>query len=139
MKTKTFFIVLVMSIFLIDHVYSQTKPSDNYGITVTKVAKMGKGGPEETDLISGKVTGTNLTSLQIVIYTKAGGKWWVQPTTENPYTLILSNGTWQNEIYLGNQYAILLVTKSFKPKNTLTTLPQTDNSVKAIEVVNAVQ
>lgn len=139
MKTKTFFIVMVTTIFFVNQIFSQTKPSGNYEITVTKVAKMGKGGPEETDLISGKVTGTNLTSLQIVIYTKAGGKWWVQPTTENPYTLILSNGTWQNEIYLGNQYAIILVTKSFKPKNTLITLPQLDNSVKAIEVVNALQ
>jgi hypothetical protein len=103
------------------------------------VAKLGKGGPNETDLISGKATGPNLTSLQIVIYAKAGGKWWVQPTIENPYTLILSDGSWQNDIYLGNQYAILLVTKSFKPQSTVSTLPQLDVNVKAIEIVNAKQ
>ena len=139
MKTKAFLLLSVMILFVVNQVYSQTKTSSNYSITLTKVAKLGKGGPNETDLISGKVTGTNLKLLQIVIYAKAGGKWWLQPTIENPFTLILSDGSWQNEIYLGNQYAILLVTKSFKPQSIVTTLPQLDSNIKAIEIVNARQ
>ncbi len=137
MKIKTLILLFGLTIFAEFQLFSQTSGTKNYVITFSRVAKRGIGGPNQTDIISGKVVGRNLNLLQIVIYTKAGGKWWVQPTTENPYTAILTDSTWQNEIHLGNQYAILIVTRSFIPQNTYTTLPQIDTNVKAVEIINA--
>jgi hypothetical protein len=122
-------------ILLNGNLYGQTGQAAKYDIAFTKIPGAG-GGPAITKIISGKATGPDLSSFYIVIYAKAGGKWWVQPITDNPYTKITS-GIWQNETHLGIEYAALLVKKSYKPSNTLITLPQTDNLVLAIKIVEA--
>lgn len=135
MKTLTQFFIAVSIIMLYSNIPAQNKQTIKYEITFTKIPRSGSG-PDITEIISGTVKGTGLSDLYIVIYAKAGGKWWVQPTTASPYTKI-TTGTWQNETHLGIQYAALLVKKSYKPNNTIVTLPQTDDNVLAIKIVDA--
>jgi len=136
MRTKSFILLGLLTFLIFGNGMAQTPNSKNYKITLNKIPGSG-GGPDITKIISGKVEGKDVSSLLIVIYAKAGGKWWVQPTTDNPFTKINTSGLWQNETHLGIQYGVLLVYKSFKPQNTYTTLPQTDNSVVSVIVVDA--
>ncbi len=125
-----FFVILISS-----SVYSQSNSSTKIQIAFTQVPGSGSG-PDKTSLISGKVTGNGVDNLQIVIYTKAGGKWWIQPTTENPFTEI-KKGKFQTETHLGSQYAAILVKRGYKPSNTCITLPKEGDNVISIAIVDA--
>ena len=130
-------ILVGLILFGIDNAYSQTVNCvGNYEIEFTKVPEAG-GGPAITKLIAGKLEGTNFSGLRIVLYAKAGGKWWVQPTTENPFTSIGKDGKWQNETHLGIQYAAIIVSKTYKPSSKLQTLPAIESDVHGICITDA--
>lgn len=138
MKTKSLMLFVSVLLLGLTNLFAQTANSKSYQVTFKTIPTSGSG-PEKTSIISGRVTGPDASSLQIIIYAKGGDKWWIQPTTENPLTMVSNDGTWQNETHLGTQYAAILVKKSFKPGNTLNNLPQPDDSVLSISVVNAKQ
>ena len=76
-------------------------------------------------LLKGCVYGVVPHNYRIVLYARTN-IWYVQPIVSKPFTNIKKNGRWKNRTHLGNEYAALLVKKSFKPENTLADLPNTD-------------
>jgi hypothetical protein len=82
-----------------------------------------KGGPLKQGRIAGRVDGitaANASSYRVVIYSKTDD-WWVQPTAAQPYTMLDDRGNFDEEIYLGSEYAVLFVTDSFT--NALPRIP----------------
>jgi hypothetical protein len=61
---------------------------------------------------------------RMVLYSKAGGLWWLQPLVGSPFTAILPDKQWRNEVYLGADYAALLVHASYHPADVLRALPE---------------
>jgi hypothetical protein len=85
------------------------KPS----IEFTVIPTAGAGGPEKEVPIAGQVVGFR-PGQRIVLFAKAG-KWWVQPTVDQPFTTIGSDSKWANSIHLGSEYAALLVEAGYRP------------------------
>ena len=87
--------------------------------------------------IAGTVSGVQDESkVKVVIYCYTGGKWWVQPYADNPYTDV-QGGKWSTDIHLGHQYAALLVNPStYKPTATAHNLPGIGHGVLARVQVN---
>jgi hypothetical protein len=74
-----------------------------------------RGGPFNTDRIAGRVTGitpSNADDYRIVIYAKTL-EWFVQPREDTPFTTLAANGEFDLKIYLGSEYAVLLVSSSY--------------------------
>ena len=80
--------------------------------------------------IGGRAAGIR-PGQRIVIYTKSG-VWWVQPLTSEPFTTVGPDGTWENTIHLGMEYAALLVDGGYRPANTRDALPPLGGGVIAI-------
>lgn len=73
------------------------------------------GGASSNDRIAGKVEGitaTNAAMYRVVIYSKTDD-WWVQPTAAAPLTMLNEDGTFEEEIHTGSEYAVLLVPESY--------------------------
>lgn len=102
-------------------------------IAITVVPHAGAGGPEGTEIISGKVAGESSNHVRVVVYAFAGGNWWVQPTTAEPLTDVNEAGEWTTETHLGTSYAALLVKPSYRPENVIVRLPSVDGDVIAID------
>ena len=102
-------------------------------ITITVVPRAGAGGPEETEVIPGKVTGEDPSHVRVVVYAFAGGNWWVQPTTAEPLTDVNDTGEWTTETHLGTSYTALLVKPSYRPRNVLAQLPPVGGEVIAVD------
>lgn len=83
-------------------------------------------------LIAGKVTGNCPASARVVIYALAGGRWWVQPYADQPFTPVGTDGTWSTETHLGSIYAVLLVTADFRAEPTLSSIPAVGGPVLAV-------
>ncbi|HEY7405452.1 MAG TPA: hypothetical protein VIB39_18135 [Candidatus Angelobacter sp.] len=88
-------------------------------VSITDVPHAGKGGESAMERIAGKVTHLNDKDCRIVLYALAGGKWWVQPYADSPYTDIEANGSWHSQTHLGSDYAALLVNSSFQAPPTV--------------------
>lgn len=72
------------------------------------------GDQNQQDVIEGTVSGAR-QGQRLVIYSKSGGLWWLQPLLTSPFTAILPDQVWRNETHLGTEYAVLLVDSSFHP------------------------
>lgn len=105
------------------------------GISIVGVPHAGKGGPDQTEPISGTAKGVNFATHKIVIYTFAGGTWWVQPTVAEPFTDIDQNGKWQTVTHLGSTYAALLVKPTYKPPATMNSVPKVGADVLVVTLV----
>jgi len=103
---------------------------DEPSVKVTTIPPAAVGGSERVALIGGHAASVR-PGQRIVIYTKSG-VWWVQPLTSQPFTTIKPDGTWQNTIHLGMEYAALLVDDGYRPANTRDALPQLGGGVVAI-------
>ncbi|HET9364238.1 MAG TPA: hypothetical protein VFP71_04525 [Candidatus Angelobacter sp.] len=88
-------------------------------ISITDVPHAGKGGDSAMERIAGKVAHLNSKDSRIVLYALAGGKWWVQPYADSPYTDIDANGNWHSQTHLGSDYAALLVSPNFQAPATV--------------------
>jgi hypothetical protein len=99
-------------------------------IEFTKLPEAGEGGPDKLDIIEGRVTGA-LSGQQIVLFAKSGA-WWIQPITDEPFTMIQPDSTWKNSTHLGTEYAALLVTPEYRPQGILEELPKEGNGVVAV-------
>jgi hypothetical protein len=102
-------------------------------VQFTRVPPATKGGPDVLDIIEGRVIGAN-PQLLLVLYTKSG-KWWVQPTVDEPFTTIRPNSTWTNSTHLGSDYAALLVQTGFRPPTTLEELPAPGGQIVSVTAV----
>jgi hypothetical protein len=111
---------------------SHTIPSQPT-IKLDRIPSAGTGGPEQTDLIEGRVTGAK-PGQQIVIYAKED-LWWVQPFSSRPLTSIGSDSTWKSATHLGTEYAVLLVEPGYHPLKKTAALPAEGNGVVAIVTV----
>lgn len=102
------------------------------GIEFTHLPPANPGGPDLLDFIEGKVENA-APGQKVVLYAHAGA-WWIQPTTDQPFTNIQPDATWKNSTHLGLEYAALLVDAGYQPGAKLDALPQLGNGVAAIVV-----
>src|SRR5689334_14292187 len=92
--------------FLLDS-SSLAKPQ-RPAIWITETPPRGVGGPDQCAFIAGGVRVTSRENHCVVIYTYAGGTWWVQPWTDDWRSAIDEKGQWSNQTHLGSRYAVLL-------------------------------
>ena len=97
--------------------------NENAGPTIefTKVPLAGHGGPDRLDTIEGRVAGAR-PGQQIVLFAR-WGPWWVQPLTDQPFTIIQPDSQWRNSTHFGTEYAALLVDPGYRPPATIDVLP----------------
>lgn len=117
------------------HAFGQAKQGASLSIAVTEAPHPGLGGPDQTEPISGNVRGVDYGTHKVVIYTFAGGTWWVQPTVADPLTDIDQTGEWQTITHLGSTYAALLVKPSYRPPATMNSVPKVGPDVLAVTLV----
>jgi hypothetical protein len=100
-------------------------------ISFKQVPPTNAGDRDQEDVILGGVTGAK-PDQQIVLYSKVGNLWWVQPMVDAPFTPILRDGVWRNETHLGTEYAALLISPGFKPSATMSALPAVGGPIAAV-------
>jgi hypothetical protein len=84
-------------------------------------------------VIEGRVTGVR-PGQQIVLYAKSDGLWWVQPSTDRPFTTIQAGARWKGSTHLGTDYAALLVEPGYTPSDTAEALPSLGAGVVTVAV-----
>lgn len=102
-------------------------------ISFTQVPQWDTGNRNEQDVMEGKVRGAQ-PGQRMVLYSKCGGLWWLQPLLKSPYTAILSDTQWRNEMHLGTEYAALLVDPLYHPSAVLRELPKRGGSIAQVAV-----
>ncbi len=105
------------------------KPAIEFSI----IPQAEEGGPDKRAPIAGRVIGAR-AGQQIVLFAKAGN-WWVQPTTDEPFTVIQPDSRWSNSTHLGTEYAALLVEPGYQPPPTIEVLPSAGGAVVAVKSV----
>jgi hypothetical protein len=100
-------------------------------ISFTQVPQRDAGDLNQADVIEGIVSQAR-QGQHIVIYSKAGGLWWLQPRLNSPFTPILPGGIWRNEAHLGTDYASLLVDSTYHPVPVLAELPTRGDGIEAV-------
>jgi hypothetical protein len=103
-------------------------PSQGIRISFTEVPPPGQG-TNDTGLLSGRVTGASSLVDDVIVLYAHTNDWYVQPTTDDPYTDISSNGSWTNTIKRGHEYAALLVHKGYRPPAKTATLPHVGGDI----------
>ncbi len=78
--------------------------------------------------VAGTAENVHIGLHRIVLYAKTD-RWYVQPLTTDPYTLIDSDGTWSNSTNSWNRLAAVLVEEDFVPEAVLTLHPSTEPGV----------
>lgn len=122
-------------VVLAAHTAAQTKkgdkPASKAPIEITTIPPAGAG-PVKQELIAGRVNIANPGNYRVCIYSHTD-RWYVQPYVAAPFTDIsTSDGRWQTRIYLGEEYAAMLVKPSYSPAATMLALPQTGGDIIAI-------
>jgi hypothetical protein len=99
-------------------------------ITITEIPPAGAG-PDSQGNISGTIKGVEKPeTFKIVLY--AHTDWWyVQPLADSPYTDIGTDGHWSSWTHLGQRYAVLLVTSSYRPPAKVQSLPSIGGMIVA--------
>ena len=110
-----------------------TKHNSEPNISFNQVPEWSLGDENLQDVMEGTVSGAR-QGQRLVIYTKTGNLWWVQPLVSSPFTSIASDHVWRNEVHLGTDYAVLLVDPSYDPPPVLAQLPNPGQGVSAIGV-----
>ena len=111
--------------------YRATKPDIEAKISFTQLPQWSPGDENAQDVLEGKVSGAR-QGQHIVVYSKTGRLWWLQPLLTSPLTPILPDGVWRNEAHLGTDYAALLVDSSYHPAAVLDELPNRGRGVEAV-------
>lgn len=112
-----------------------TKQSVDPKISFTQVPQWSLGDENLQDVMEGTISGAR-QGQRLVIYTKTGNLWWVQPLVSSPFTSIQSDHVWRNEVHLGTDYGVLLVDPSYDPAPVLAQLPNRGQGVSAISVTH---
>lgn len=104
-------------------------------ISFTQVPQGNPGDRNLQDVMEGTVSGEQ-SDQRMVIYSKAGELWWLQPLLTSPFTTILPDHVWRNETHLGTDYAVLLVDPSYEPAAVLDQLPNRGPGIAAVAVAH---
>jgi len=104
-------------------------------ISFTQVPQWSQGDEILQDVMEGTVQGAR-KGQRLVLYSRSGGLWWVQPLPTSPFTTILPGGVWRSELHLGTDYAVLLVDALYDPSPVLAQLPQRGKGVAAFAVTH---
>jgi hypothetical protein len=99
-------------------------------VELTRVPEAAEGGPDRTAPIAGRARGAR-PGQRIVLYARSG-PWWVQPLTEQPFTAIRSDSTFESTTHLGTEYAALLVEPGYSPPPRSDQLPAVEGGVVAV-------
>ena len=102
-------------------------------ILFSQVPERNLANQNKQDVMEGTVSGAK-QGQRLVIYSKSGGLWWLQPLLTSPFTPILYDGVWRNETHLGTDYAVLLVDPGYRPTAVLDHLPEPEKGVVALAV-----
>jgi hypothetical protein len=102
-------------------------------ISFTQVPQPNIEDRNQLDVIEGTVRGAR-QGQRMVLYSRCGGLWWLQPLLASPFTAILPDGVWRNEMHLGTEYAALLVDPLYHPAAVLRQLPQRGGAVSQVAV-----
>jgi hypothetical protein len=102
-------------------------------ISFTQVPQWSTGDQDEHDVIEGTVRGAR-QGQRIVLYSKCGNLWWLQPLLTSPFTAISLDKQWRNETHLGTEYAALLVDPSYRPAAVLRRPPKRGGAIADIAV-----
>lgn len=111
--------------------HSGTKQTIEPKISFTQVPQWSTGDRNEHDIIEGTVSGAG-QGQRMVLYSKCGGLWWLQPLVTSPFTAISPDKEWRNEMHLGTEYAALLVDPSYQPTPVLRRLPERGGAVAQV-------
>ena len=122
------------AVWLFVLVLSGCATSSQPSIKITTIPPEDKGGGQELETISGRVTGAS-SGQQVVLYARSGA-WYVQPWVETPFTPVNSDGTWSSSTHLGTEYAALLVQPNYVPPPLTLSLPNTGDGVVAVAIVD---
>jgi hypothetical protein len=126
-------LLLTAVFFLLIGCREHAKQDAEPKISFTQVPQESLGDENLQDVMEGTVSGAR-QGQRLVIYSKSGGLWWVQPLSTSPFTTILPNHVWRNELHLGTDYAVLLVDSSYEPPPVLAQLPDRGQAVAAVAV-----
>lgn len=100
-------------------------------ISFTQVPQRDLGDLNQEDVIEGIVSGSR-PGQNMVVYSKTGGLWWLQPRLNSPFTPISPGGVWRNEVHLATAYAALLVDSSYYPAAVLSELPKVGRGIETV-------
>lgn len=103
-------------------------------IEITTIPEAAPGGTDRLVPIAGRVTGAQ-PGQRIVLFARSQ-VWWVQPFTVRPFTEVRADGTWENTVHMGTEYAAVLVSSDYKPPVTVQSLPRPGGPVAAVAVVS---
>ena len=109
-------------------------PSSSPTISFSKIPAAAVGDADKTVEIEGRASHLR-PGQQIVLYTKTDGLWWIEPSTNRPFTKVQDDSNWQNRIHPGSEYAALLADPGYVPPDTLEVLPSPGAGVAEVEVV----
>src|SRR5258706_7995108 len=101
-------------------------------IEITRVPPAEKGGPDNLDVIEGRVIGGQ-QGQRVVLFSKSG-VWWVQPEAKEPFTKIGADTTWKSSTHLGTENAAFLVDGSYRPPPSVKELPGEGSGIVAMTV-----
>ncbi len=118
-------------LLLLTACHKAAQPSIESTILFTQVPQWDLGDLNQEDVIEGTVSGSR-PGQNMVVYSKTGGLWWLQPRLNSPFTPILPDGVWRNEVHLATDYAALLVDSSYHPAAVLTELPKVGHGIERV-------
>jgi hypothetical protein len=118
-------------LFALTACHKAAQPSLESAISFTQVPQRELGDLNQEDVIEGTVSGSH-AGQEMVVYSKTGGLWWLQPRLNSPFTPILPHGVWRNEVHQATDYAALLVDSSYHPAAVLTDLPKVGRGVDVV-------
>jgi hypothetical protein len=111
--------------------------SSDVQIEIDTIPPVDQGGPDTHANIAGKVSGKVSPGYMVAIYARAYGEWYIQPQA-GFLQRINPDNTWTTWTHTGTRYAALLVRPDFEPLMRLDMLPQTNDYVLALDIVDGV-
>jgi hypothetical protein len=111
--------------------------SSDVQIAIDTIPPADQGGPDTHADITGRVIGKVSPSCMVAVYARAYGEWYIQPQAGFMHPITTSN-TWSTWTHTGTRYAALLVRPDFEPLMRLDMLPQTNDYVLALEIVDGI-
>ena len=104
-------------------------------IAITNIPPAELGGPDTHADIAGTISGKVPSGYLVALYARAYGAWYVQPESGHLHP-IKSDNSWGTWTHTGAKYAALLVRPDFEPVTKLDMLPETNEQIIAIDMVD---
>lgn len=104
-------------------------------IIIDTIPPADAGGPDTHATIAGRVTGKVSQGDMVAIYARAYGEWYIQPQAGFLHP-VNPDKTWTTWTHTGTRYAAMLVRQDFEPLMRLDMLPETNDYVLALDIVD---